>query len=70
MKDFRIKMVTKDGCLVQNRTGKRDFWLRSDGKLDEQFAHISLTADAREKGVRVLSYTYDQEGVQAVVEWL
>ena len=70
MKDYRIKMVTKDGCLVQNRVGKRDFWLRPDGKLDEHFAHISLTSDASEKGVRLLSYTHDQDGVQAVVEWL
>lgn len=63
-------MVTKDGCLVQNRLGNRDFWLTRNGKLDESFARISLESDAREKGVRLLSYTYDQEGVQALVEWL
>ena len=70
MKDYRIKLVTKDGCLVQNRIGKRDFWLRPDGKLDESFARISLESDAREKGVRLVSYTHDPDGVQAVVEWL
>lgn len=75
-KDFRIKMTTRDGHLIQNREADRTLWLserKYRGKVVEikldYMAKYCLDADCREKGVKLVSYTFDETGVHAIVEW-
>lgn len=76
MKDFLVQMKTRDGCLIQNRKDDRDLWIQKRhyrGKVVEitldSFAEICLTRDCCEKGVKLVSYTYDENGIYAIVEW-
>lgn len=59
----RIKFVTKDGVVVMNRETEK--WVVEDREL----IPFTLGHDARNKGVRVLSWKVDPSGIQAVVEW-
>ena len=74
MKDdnFRIKLKTKDGILVQDRSANPDHWYKWNGlAFDEENAERNLKRDCIGKGVRLLSYTYDiRTGVIGIVEWL
>lgn len=69
-------MKTRDGSLIQNRKGDRDFYIRTRtyrGKVVEtildSFAIEMLKIDCRQKGVKLVSYTYDENGIYAIVEW-
>ena len=67
---FRIVFKTKDGILVKNRQADLGTWFPF-GKLDKEFADQILANEAREKGVRIVSYKATvREGVEAIVEWL
>lgn len=71
MSDFRIKFITKDGSLIQNRPTDVKHYVDRWGKVDSTFVESVLRADAHEKGVRVVYYKFDKStGVEAVVEWL
>lgn len=69
MNNYRVTLVTKDNCLIQNRLTDREWWFGPYGFSDE-YARQSLEIDCREKGVRLLSYTYNEQGITALVEWL
>ena len=70
MNDYRVRLETKDGHLVQNRKTDETFWLDLRGRPVHDFAKYCLEADCREKGVRLISYTVDKNGVYGIVEWL
>lgn len=63
-KEFRVRLEDRDGNLIQNRLSDARFWVYQD------FVDISLEADCREKGVRLISYEKNDDGVVGVVEWL
>lgn len=66
---FRIRFRTRDGQLVQDRRGDPTIWFYN-GRLSEEFAKISLEADCREKGVKLVSFTADKDtGIDAIVTW-
>jgi len=60
----RIKFVTKDNVLVMNRLSGNDLF------RDPEWLALVLKADAREKGVRIISHTVEKNLVNAIVEWL
>ena len=68
---FRVIFKTADGSLVMNRSGSREFYFE-----DKYFTRPSINVeefirpDARAKGVRILSYTLDRNGLNAIVQWL
>lgn len=68
---FRIRFTTNDGVLVMDREADPSYWLRY-GKVDKEFAGPGLDADARTKGVRVLSYELSGHGqtIEVKVAWL
>lgn len=67
--DFRIKFVTKDGSLVMNRPADISYYF--DGrKPNTEFINFVLSADSRERGVRVVKYDITKEELTATVEWL
>lgn len=73
-KNFRIRLETRDGILVANREADPSFYFgyrwAKDG-FNEAMAKSCLEYDCRTKGVRLISYTYDQKtGILAIVEWL
>lgn len=65
----RVKMVTRDGALIQNRLGEREFYFLGGG-LNTTFVEHVLKCDAREKGVSVISYSYTKDEITAIVEYL
>lgn len=68
--EFRIRLETRDGQLVANRMGTRSCWYTRWG-FDKRAAEIMLHRDCVEKGVRLISYTHDEQtGITAIVEWL
>lgn len=64
MNEFRIRLETKDGCLVQNRKGDGSYY------DDPKFVTAMLTRDCCENGVRLLSYEKTETGIVGIVEWL
>lgn len=71
MSDFRVKFVTRDGSLVQNRPADVEYYIDRWGRVNSEFVEYVLNADAREKGVRIVHYTVNKTtGIEAVVEWL
>jgi hypothetical protein len=62
--EFRVRLVTKDGSLVQNRLGDGDMY------NDPEFVKFVLISDCREKGVRLLSHKRVSDGIEGIVEWL
>lgn len=69
--DFRVKFVTQDGSIIMDRKGQADFYFLPNGDPDKTFVDSILKTDAREKGVRVISYQLNnQTGLIAVVDWL
>ncbi|QFR57988.1 hypothetical protein CPT_Moby_263 [Stenotrophomonas phage Moby] len=76
MSEFRIRMETKDGQLVQDRKADVDLYYSGEAyyryrRLDEKAVERTLEYDARLKGVRVVSWEAGQfSGVRAIVEWL
>lgn len=71
--EFRVKFTTTDGSLVMNRLSDSDIytskWWSENAKI--AFVEEVLKRSACEKGVRVLSYTFNKEtGIEAIVEWL
>ena len=79
--DFRIKLVTRDGQLVQNREARMENWFMNWSRnpnpnvergwsFNKDFAQLSLQRDCAEKGCKLISYTYDfKTGVTAIVSW-
>lgn len=71
MNEFRVKLITRDGCLVQNRLSRRDMWFMWGDTLDKKFAEASLDADCREKGVKLLSWRLvSMYQIEGTVEWI
>lgn len=73
MDSFRVCLKTKDGSLIQNRESDPKFWFHMDRNRlieNEDFVRISLATDCREKGVRLISYIIDTNGVNAIVDYL
>lgn len=68
-KDFRIRLTDLDGNLIQNRGGSRDMYF-TWGTLDKDFAERMLATDCREKGVELVAYTHDNDGIYATVRYL
>lgn len=69
-KNYRIHLVTKDGCLILNRGTNKDLWTSWDGWVCDKDIRKMLSYDLREKGVRLLSYTMHQDRLEGIVEWL
>lgn len=68
--EFRIKLVTEDGQLVQNRKDDSS-WFFSRFGMDMQMVEISLRRDCTEKGCRLIAYSGDDKtGIVGIVEWL
>lgn len=67
--EFRVRLETPDGQLVANRLGDPTLYFRY-GKLDTKTVELILAGDCREKGVRLLSYTGDRDGIRGIVVWL
>lgn len=70
MKDFIINLQTKDGSLIQNRSADRRMYFSDSGALDKQFVDFCLTKDCQQKGVKLISYTHDNQGVYGIVDYL
>lgn len=68
---FRFRMRTQDGSMVLNRRCsmlERSCYRHPDNSW---VIKAQLEDDARQRGVRVLSYEYDAiKGIDALVEWL
>lgn len=66
-KDGLIVFKDTDGNLIMNRPSDTSFWC-------ESFIKISLEADARERGVRVLKSDYDPRSrnktINCIVDYL
>jgi hypothetical protein len=76
-KDIVVRFTTKDGQLVMNRPCTRAFYFQrsySTGEFTKELnvstTNTLLESDARTKGVKILSYTHDENGIYAIVEWL
>ena len=67
--DFTITFKTKDEHLVMKRKANPDYYFTYH-KPNIEFINLVLSKDACTKGVKVLSYSINNEGIQAVVEWL
>lgn len=65
---YRVRFETADGCLVMNR--RASYWVYDSFKTDPAFLKMTLEADSREHGVRVISYTYDAVSLKAIVAFL
>lgn len=61
----RIIFKTKDGQLVQSRPTNMDLFANN-----EEFVSLTTMADARFKGVRILSTTVNKNSIECLVEWL
>lgn len=70
MSEFRIQFKDKDGNLIQNRKATKDFFFRTRGIVDKEFTDYSLAIDAREKGVKIIEYDINEDGINAIVEYL
>ena len=77
MNELRIKLVTKDGCLIQNRVGNRDMWFirswngNAKPTLDKKYAEYNLARDCREKGVKLVSWQLvSMYQIEGIVEWI
>lgn len=71
MSDFRLKLVTADGSLVADKLGDVDYYVDRWGKVDSPFLEQVLNTYAREKGVRIIHYTFSKiTGAVATVDWL
>lgn len=76
--DFRVRLETKDGQLVQDRRADSKMYFRHThchrGKcrktFDDEWARHVFAIDCREKGVKLLSYSFNDKGVFGIVEWL
>lgn len=69
-KDFNIKM-TLDGSLIMDRMTDRSwFWNNIKRDWAHEFIKDTLKRDGQERGVKLVSYTVDDKGVNAIVGWL
>lgn len=69
MADFRLTFVTADGSVLKNRQAIADLYF-TGSRPETEFIESVLKGEARELGVRVISYTISKTGVVAVVDWL
>lgn len=68
--DYRVKFVTRDGSIIMNREADKSFYFRDGRVYDQEFIDYSLSRDAREHAVKILSLTVTENGVHAIVEYL
>lgn len=71
--DFKVEFKDRDGSLIVNRMTDRMFYFKGTGRwadFDDRLARVHLDRDAREKGVRIVSYTHDDKGVYVVCDYL
>lgn len=64
----RLRFQTKDGSLVTNRVIDSDFW--PTYKNDKEFREYSFKIEARTKGVKIISWSFEGDDLVAIVEWL
>ena len=70
-KNFRIKMETRDGCLIMDRlTDKFWFWNERYREWIDDMIEIHLKRDANERGVKIVKKELKPDGIYAVVDWL
>lgn len=62
--EHRVRLELPDGTLVVNR--KCCDWVKDD----RDFIPITLAADAREHGVRIVSWAVEGNDIVAQVAWL
>lgn len=68
MANFRVRLETKDGCLIQNRHSDIG-WFKIWGRWNDKMIRIHLSKDCREKGVELVSYRVDDTGIYGIVKW-
>lgn len=63
----RLIFTTFDGVLIMDRSFDESYW-----ENDPEFLDYSLKIDAREHGVRIVSYAVDRKAklVDVIVDWL
>ena len=70
-KNFRLRLSTKDGCLVMNRGSDIRNWQMFKGQWhSDSMIRLLIASDCREKGVRLVSYTLHDDRLEGIVEWL
>lgn len=68
---FRLVLKTKDGSLIVNREAQKDFYTEKHEIYNGMvFAEHSLRIDAREHGVKLISWSMTDEAVVGIVEYL
>ena len=68
--DFRILFTTRDGSVIMNREATKSFYFLHGRVVDQEFMNYSLTRDAREHAVKILSLNVAENGIHAIVEYL
>ncbi len=67
----RLIMKTRDDCLIMDRTVNPKY---ADDYIDNRYGHLDLMLkiDARERGVKVISYSIDEKTqiINIIVDYL
>jgi len=68
----RIKFITEDGLVLMDRTSSDwVFEIKAiPGRDEKDFIYDVMEADARRKGVRIISSSIVNNNAVAVVDWL
>jgi len=66
--DFRVRFETKDGILLKNRKADSKWYYRF-GRPDQEMIDSVLKTESREIGVRVISYTLEENGRLRTRSW-
>lgn len=71
MDKIRYRIETRDGNLVSNRAGCRDFVVCS-GIIDMVWIERALSEDCRLKGLELISFTVNKDATIAtgIAKWL
>lgn len=73
MSEFKVTFKDRDGNLIQDRKVDAlslEFYIDRHGRVDKEFTEMVLCIDAREKGVKIVSYTINKDtGIDAVVDY-
>lgn len=67
--DFTITLVTKDGDLLMKRTTDASLFFLPNGQPDHIFIKHNLGHDTRPKGVKLVNYTIDRQGINCIVKY-
>lgn len=67
---MRIRLIHKDGHLIQDRNANPIHFLRWGRKLNREFTELTLKIDCREKDVKLISYELKDGDIVGIVDWL